>query len=51
VLFTQLVAIAAVLAAVTLHEALGAPGVTTKQFVVIAPQLWPPTAVTVMSHG
>lgn len=45
VLFTQLMAIAAVLAAVKLRAALGAPGVTTKQFVVIALQLWLPTAL------
>jgi hypothetical protein len=45
VLFTQLVAIAAVLAAAKLRGALGAPGVTTRQFVVIALQMWLPTAI------
>ncbi|WP_028998998.1 hypothetical protein [Azohydromonas australica] len=45
VLFTQLMAIAAVLAAAKLRTALGAPGVTTRQFVVIALQLWLPTAI------
>jgi hypothetical protein len=45
VLFTQLVAIAAVLAAAKLRAALGAPGVTARQFVVIALQLWLPTAL------
>ena len=45
VLFTQLVAIAAVLAAAKLRGALGGSGVTTRQFVVIALQLWLPTAI------
>lgn len=46
VLFTQLAAIAAVLAAAKLRGALGAPGVTTRQFMVIALQMWLPTAIT-----
>jgi hypothetical protein len=46
VLFTQLMAAAAVLAAVKLRKALGAPGVTPRQFLVIALQMWLPTAVT-----
>ena len=45
-LFTQLMAAVAVLAAARLRKALGAPGVTPRQFLVIALQLWLPTAVT-----
>lgn len=45
-LFTQLMAAVAVLAAARLRKALGAPGVTPRQFPVIALQLWLPTAVT-----
>jgi hypothetical protein len=48
VLFTQLMATAAVLVAAKLRQALGAPGVTPRQFLVIALQLWLPTAVTLV---
>jgi hypothetical protein len=44
VLFAQLMAAASVLAAVKLRRALGAPGVTPGQFLVISLQLWLPTA-------
>jgi hypothetical protein len=46
VLFTQLMAAAAVLAAAKLRQALGAPDVRPKQFLLIAVQMWLPTAVT-----
>jgi hypothetical protein len=46
VLFTQLMAAASVLAALKLRKALGAPGVPPRQFMVIALQMWLPTAVT-----
>ena len=46
VLFTQLMAAASVLAALKLRKALDAPGVTPRQFLVIALQMWLPTAAT-----
>ncbi|MDZ5455018.1 hypothetical protein [Azohydromonas lata] len=46
VLFTQMMATAAVLAALKLRTALGAPGVTSRQFVLIAAAMWLPTAIT-----
>lgn len=45
VLFAQLMAAASVLAAVRLRQALGAPGVTPLQFLVISLQMWLPTAI------
>lgn len=53
-LFTQLMAALAVLAAVKLRKALNAPGVTPWRCVVIALQLWLPTAlafVLIMNVG
>ena len=46
VLFAQLMAAASVLAAVRLRKALGAPGVTPGQFLVISLLMWLPTALT-----
>ncbi|WP_298231297.1 hypothetical protein [uncultured Azohydromonas sp.] len=45
VLFAQLMAAASVLAAVKLRQALGAPGVTPLQFLVMSLQMWLPTAI------
>ena len=45
-LFTQLMAAVAVLAAASLRRALSAPGVGPWRCMVIALQLWLPTAVT-----
>lgn len=45
-LFTQLMAAAAVLAAAKLRKALDAPGVTPRQCLVVTLQLWLPTALT-----
>lgn len=45
VLFTQLMAVAAVLAAASMRRALGAHGVTPRKFLVTALQTWLPTAI------
>lgn len=45
-LFTQLMAALAVLAAAKLRRALNAPGVTPRRGMVIALQLWLPTALS-----
>jgi hypothetical protein len=45
-LFAQLMAMASVLAAAKLRKALGTPGVTPGQFLIISLQLWLPTALT-----